>query len=181
MNEENKEKEKEQNTQSLLKNDLKRKKEESKQSEKKVKLIEEENKEIEIPKKKIPKEPFLKLGGQNLIEKRHKSVFNPTSLNFSKKFNFFNEENYVEIIDEKGNIKKEKIKYNEEENKAFKEKRKKKINGEFKMALEFHDKIKEEEDEEQEDETVNNTIKNQFASKLNKLDGPMIKHKDKKD
>ena len=49
------------------------------------------------------------------------------------------------------------------------------------MALEFHDKIKEEEDEEQEDETVNNTIKNQFASKLNKLDGPMIKHKDKKD
>ena len=181
MNEENKEKEKEQNTQSLLKNDLKRKKEESKQSEKKVKLIEEENKEIEKPKKKIQKEPFLKLGGQNLIEKRHKSVFNPTPLNFSKKFNFFNEENYVEIIDEKGNVKKEKIKYNEEENKAFKEKRKKKINGEFKMALEFHDKIKEEEDEEQEDETVNNTIKNQFASKLNKLDGPMIKHKDKKD
>ena len=38
------------------------------------------------------------------------------------------------------------------------------------MALEFHDKIKEEDEDEQEDETINNTIKNQFANKLNKLD-----------
>ena len=164
---------------SLLKNETKHKKETS--HEKKVKLIEEEKKddekEIRIPKK-IPQDPLFKIPIQS---KRHNSVFNPTTLNFSKKFNFFNDQNYVEIIDEKGNIKKEKIKYSEKENKEFKEKRKKNLNGEFKMALEFHDKIKEEDDDEQEDETINNTIKNQFASQLRKLDGPVIKHKEKKE
>ena len=49
------------------------------------------------------------------------------------------------------------------------------------MALEFHDKIKEDDEDEQEDETINNTIKNQFASQLKKLDGPVIKHKGKKE
>ena len=165
---------------SLLKNKNQHKKETS--HEKKVKLIEEQKKDDEIEKKipkKIPqKDPLFNIPIQS---KRHNSVFNPNTINFSKKFNFFNDQNYVEIIDEKGNIKKEKIKYSEKENKEFKEKRKKNLNGEFKMALEFHDKIKEEDEDEQEDETINNTIKNQFASQLKKLDGPVMKHKGKKE
>ena len=54
---------------------------------------------------------------QNQIQikgKRHNSVINPT-INFQKKF-FFTNDNIVELIDSKGNIKKEKIKDNEIEN-----------------------------------------------------------------
>jgi hypothetical protein len=135
------------------------------QNEKKVKFINEEGKE-NIKENKISKENIFK---NQEISKRHNSVFNPPTINFHKKF-LFSDENIVELIDEKGNIKKEKIKNKEKENEEFKEKRKKRNSGEFVIAAEYFEKVKEESDSENSEETFNNTIKNQFANKLNKLD-----------
>ena len=135
------------------------------QNEKKVKFINEEGKE-NIKENKISKENIFKY---QEISKRHNSVFNPPTINFHKKF-LFSDENIVELIDEKGNIKKEKIKNKEKENEEFKEKRKKRNSGEFVLAAEYFEKVKEESDSENSEETINNTIKNQFANKLNKLD-----------
>ena len=144
---------------SLLKNE----KIKNEQNEKKVKFINNEGEENDMENKK---KSF-----QNKIEievKRHNSVFNPT-IHFRKKF-FFSDENIVELIDSKGNIKKEKIKDNEIENKEFKEKRQKRNSKEFILAVEFSQKLKEDNLNEKNEEIINNTIKNQFGTKLYKLD-----------
>ncbi len=166
-NEESKNSEDSKKLPSLLKNERGSKiMGEKNQNEKKVKFINQEEKENIKQKKKISKENVFPFQD---INKRHNSVFNPT-INIRKKF-FFSDENIVELIDEKGNVKKEKIKNNEKENKEFKEKRQKRNSGEFVIAAEYFEKVKEECHSEDCEETINNTIKNQFANKLNKLDG----------
>ena len=141
---------------------LKNEKIKNEQNEKKVKFINNEGEENKNDKKK---------SFQNQIQikgKRHNSVINPT-INFQKKF-FFTNDNIVELIDSKGNIKKEKIKDNEIENKEFKEKRQKRNSKEFILAVEFSQKLKEDNLNEKNEEIINNTIKNQFGTKLYKLD-----------
>jgi hypothetical protein len=146
---------------SLLKNE----KIKNEQNEKKVKFKNNEGKENENDMEN-KKKTF-----QNKIEiegKRHNSVINPT-INFGKKF-FFSDENIVELIDSKGNIKKEKIKDNEIENKEFKQKRQKRNSKEFILAVEFSQKLKDDNLNEKNEEIINNTIKNQFGTKFYKLD-----------
>ena len=82
------------------------------------------------------------------------------------------ENSFVEIIEANGEVKKEKIKI-DGDNKECVKNRNKKYSGEFKKAQEYYDMNKEEDKEENDnnEDTKTNTMRNQFAGKLEIIDG----------
>ena len=97
----------------------------------------------------------------------HRKRNNSTGI--TKKMSITYENSFVEIIDENGVVKKEKIKG--QNNEEFNKNRNKKYVGEFSKAQEFYNKNKEKEEiDDNLEDTVTNTMRNQFAGKLDVLD-----------
>ena len=100
----------------------------------------------------------------------HKRPRHNSTRTISKRMSL--ENSFVEIIEANGEVKKEKIKI-DGDNKEFVKNRNKKYSGEFKKAQEYYDMNKEEDKEENDnnEDTKTNTMRNQFAGKLEIIDG----------